>query len=69
MSELREVPPKTPILDAAEASGGRVGLIARILRPFKAIGERIRRRRQQRHIDRTYHDALRVGTPELDDTP
>ncbi len=58
---LERVPEKTPILDSAESAGGRIGLIARIVRPFKEVAERIRRRRQQRYIDRTYHDKLRVG--------
>lgn len=56
---LERVPDKTPILDAAEASGGRVGLIARILRPLKAWQERRARRKAQEYIDRTYHDRLR----------
>ena len=66
MGELREVPPKTPILDAAEAQGGRVGLVAAIVRPFKALFERIRRKRAQRYIDRTWHD-VHVGKPERDE--
>ena len=66
MSELREVPPKTPALDAAEAYGGKVGLVATIVRPFKALFERIRRRHAQRYIDRTWHD-VHVGKPERDE--
>ena len=69
MSELREVPPKTPILDAAEAQGGRVGLVAAIVRPLKRVFDRIRQRRAQRKIDKRWHDDLRVGKPEREDTP
>lgn len=67
MSELREVPPKTPALDAAEAFGGKVGLIAAIVRPFKGLFDRIRRRRAQKKIDKRWHDELRVGKPERDE--
>ena len=66
MSELREIPPKTPILDAAEAQGGRVGLVATIVRPFKALFDRIRRRRTQKKIDKRWHD-VHVGKPERDE--
>lgn len=58
---IEQVPPKTPILDAAEARGGRIGLLATIARPFRAIAARLHRRRVQKHIDETYHDKLRVG--------
>ena len=68
MNELREVPPKTPILDAAEAQGGRVGLVAAIVRPFKALFERIRRRRVQKKIDARWHD-VHVGKQEREDEP
>ncbi len=66
MTELREVPPKTPILDRAEAQGGKIGLVATIVRPFKALFERIRRRRTQKKIDKRWHD-VHVGKPERDE--
>lgn len=66
MTELREVPPKTPILDRAEAQGGKIGLVATIVRPFKALFERIRRRRVQKKIDARWHD-VHVGKPERDE--
>lgn len=69
MSELRQVPRPTPILDAAEAAGGRLGLVARIARVLRPIGERIRQRRAQRRIDKRWHDELRVGAPEREDEP
>ena len=66
MTELREVPPKTPILDRAEAQGGKIGLVATIVRPFKALFERIRRRRVQKKIDARWHD-VHVGKQERDE--
>lgn len=66
---IEEVPPKTPILDAAQARGGRIGFVAFILRPFKAIAERIHRRRVQKQVDERWHDALRQGAPDREDTP
>ena len=67
MSELREVPQDTPILDAGDAMGGKVGLIAAIVRPLKRVFDRIRQRRTQRRIDKRWHDDLRVGKPERDE--
>lgn len=61
---IERVPDKTPILDSAESAGGRIGLIARIVRPFKEVAERWQRRRHQKYIDRTYHDRLRVGAKD-----
>ena len=66
MSELREIPPKTPILDRAEAQGGRVGPVSAIVRPSKPLFDRIRRRRTQKKIDARWHD-VHVGKPERDE--
>lgn len=66
---LERVPPKTPVLDAAESAGGRVGVIATLLRPFREWAAARKRARDQAYIDRTHHDALRVGQPEREDVP
>lgn len=61
---LEQVPPKDPLIDAAEARGGRIGFIATIARPFKRLAERWHRRRVQKHIDEVHHDRLRVGAKD-----
>jgi hypothetical protein len=54
VNELEEVTRPTPILDAVEA---RSSLVGGLLRQGARWLERIRRRRQQRYIDQTWHDA------------
>lgn len=61
---IERVPPKEPILDAAESSGGKLGLIARILRPLKAWREKRARKKAQEYVDKHWHDKLRVGEHE-----
>ncbi len=65
MSELREVPQATPIIDAVDGPGRR-GLIAGAMRLGKRLFQRIRERRIQRKIDRRWHD-VHVGKPERDE--
>lgn len=60
MSELRRVTDKTPILDAAEAQGGKIGLIAKIGRFFRGLAGKRHRAKVQAEIDKRWHDELRA---------
>jgi hypothetical protein len=66
---IREVPPKTPIIDAIEGlgKGGKVvgGVLRALRRPFLMR----RQAKQQEYIDKHHHDKLRHGQPERDDVP
>jgi hypothetical protein len=65
--ELRQVPPRTPVIDLIERIpkiGKPVGKVLRAVRPF---WRRRHEKRVQDEIDRRYHDKLRHG--ERDDTP
>jgi hypothetical protein len=64
MSKLEEVRQETPILDAIE---GRSALVSGLLREGARWFAKLRRRRRQKHIDRTWH--AKVGAPEREDTP
>lgn len=59
MSKLEEVTKPTPILDAIE---GRSALVGGLLREGARWFQRLRRRRQQRRIDKTWH--AKVGDRE-----
>jgi hypothetical protein len=67
--ELREVPPKTPLIDAVEQTGKVGRIVGFFLRPLKAWREKRARKKAQEHIDKRWHDPLRVGKPERSDTP
>lgn len=64
MSELKEVPQKTPVLDAVEGTGKFGRIVALVLRPLKRWQEARARRKAQEYIDRTWH-----GKPDREDTP
>jgi hypothetical protein len=69
MGKLEEVPQPTPVIDAIEGTG-KVGKVAGwFLRIGKAWRERRARKKAQEYVDRTWHDALRVGQPEREDEP
>jgi hypothetical protein len=69
MSELREVPPKTPVIDAVEQTGKFGRIVALVLRPLKRWREKRARKKAQEYINKRWHDPLRVGEPERSDTP
>lgn len=65
MGDLREVERDTPILDAIE---GRSMLVGGLLREGWRWFRRIRQRRQQKHIDKTWHnEANGSGVGEGDE--
>jgi hypothetical protein len=59
MSKLEEAPRPTPILDAIEE---RSALVGGLLREGARWFKRIRQRRAQKHIDKTWH--AKVGERE-----
>ncbi len=69
MSKLEQVPPKTPVIDLIERVPKVGKPIGAVLRGLRGPWRRRHEKRVQDYIDRTYHDKLRVGEPEREDSP
>lgn len=66
---IDEVPPKTPVIDLVERIpkvGKPLGVFLRAARPW---WRRRHEKRVQDYIDAQYHDKLRNGQPEREDSP
>jgi len=64
MSEIKEVKPKTPIIDLVESIPTVGPPIATLLRAARPWWRRRHEKRVQDQIDKTYHDRLRMGEKE-----
>lgn len=69
MGDIREVKPKTPVIDFVESIPKVGPVLGGLMRALRGPWRRRHERRVQDQIDRDFHDKLRNGLPEREDVP